>query len=122
LSNNNIQGAAGNNNTAGHRREREGRGQGPHAFNGTGALPAVNTSRSYTGSFDFEALLTSLHELFEHDRHLASQQESRRCGICYLYFAAEDLRYREAEGFYVCSGCAHALGKQTLPMIRRQQK
>jgi hypothetical protein len=120
LSNNHIQGNG--NNTSGQKREREGRGQGPHLFNGTGALPAVSTTRSYSGGFDFEAMLTSLHDLFTHDRQVASQQDSKRCGICYLYFTPEELQYREAEGFYVCSGCAQGLGKQTLPMIRRQQK
>jgi hypothetical protein len=121
LSNNHSQGTNGNN-IFGQRREREGRGQGPHAFNGTGALPPLNTTRSYSGGFDFEAMLTSLHELFAQDRQVASQQESKRCGICYLYFAPEELQYRESEGFYACAGCAQALGKQTLPMIRRQQK
>jgi len=126
LSNNHTQGSgtAGDNNLSGHRHEREGRSPGPYTFNGTGALPASNTSsaRSYPGSFDFEEMLVSLHDLFERDRQVASQQDSKRCGICYLYFSIGDLHYREEEGFYICSACERSLGKQTLPMIRRQQK
>lgn len=124
MSNNNIQGpgAAGSNNSSGHRREREMRFQSPHTFNGTGALPPVNTGRSYAGAFDFEEMIASLRELFARDRQIASQQDNKRCGICYLYFTANELVYREEEGFYVCSGCERALGKQTLHMIRRQQK
>ena len=67
-------------------------------------------------------MLVSLHELFEHDRQVASQPDATRCGICYLYFSVSELHYREEEGFYVCPGCSKVLGKQTLPMIRRQQK
>jgi hypothetical protein len=127
LSNNSNQGqgTAGGNNSSGHRREREMRFQSPHTFNGTGALPPVSTGnvgRSYAGGFDFEEMITSLRELFARDRQIASQQDNKRCGICYLYFTASELVYREEEGFYVCSGCERALGKHTLPMIRRQQK
>ncbi len=99
------------------------------ASNPTGALPVVvGTSRSYSsytghaGSFDFEAMLASLHELFEHDRQVASQQDARRCGICYLHFVVSELHYREEEGLYVCSGCEKAASKSQLPMVRRQQK
>jgi hypothetical protein len=124
LSNNHTQGpgGAGNQNPQGYRRERDGRGQSPNTFNGTGALPPVNAGRGYAGGFDFEAMIESLRELFARDRQVASQQDSKRCGICYLYFSGEELHYREEEGFYVCSGCAQTLGKQTLRMIRRQQK
>lgn len=122
MNNNHPQGAGGNNNGLGQRREREMRFQSPNTFNGTGALPPLTTGRGYTGSFDFEGLLTSLRELFAHDRQVASQQGGKRCGICYLYFTSEELHYREEEGFYICSGCERTLGKQTLPMIRRQQK
>jgi hypothetical protein len=115
-------GNTGNNNSAGYRYEREERAFGPNTFNGTGALPPVNAGRGYTGGFDFEEMLTSLRELFAYDRQLASQADSKRCGICYLYFMANELQYREEEGFYVCSNCEHTLGKQTLPMLRRQQK
>lgn len=116
-------GSAGNNNSSGSRREREERWHNAHASNGTGALPPVNTMRSsYTGAFDFEEMLSSLRELFAHDRQTASQLESKRCGICYLYFTVNELRYREEEGFYSCPGCERTLGKQTLPMVRRQQK
>ncbi len=98
------------------------------ASNPTGALPVVGSSRSYssytghTGSFDFEAMLVSLHELFEHDRQIASQQDARRCGICYLHFVVSELHYREEEGLYVCAGCEKAASKSQLPMVRRQQK
>src|SRR5205085_860623 len=98
------------------------------ASNVTGALPVVSAGstgsaeRSYSGSFDFEAMLISLHEVFEHDRQVASQQEARRCGICYLHFLAGELHYRDEEGFYVCGGCERAAGKYRMPMLRRQQK
>ena len=98
------------------------------ASNVTGALPVVSTGsggsaeRSYSGSFDFEAMLISLHELFEHDRQIASQQDARRCGICYLHFLVSELHYRDDEGFYVCVGCERAIGKHMVPMLRRQQK
>jgi hypothetical protein len=67
-------------------------------------------------------MISSLRDLFNHDRQIASQTESKRCGICYLYFLADELFYREEEGFYVCSNCERNLGKQNLPMVRRQQK
>lgn len=121
MSNNHTQGAS-NQNPQGFRRERDGRWQSPGPFNGTGAQSASNAGRSYAGGFDFEAMIDSLRELFAHDRQVASQQDSKRCGICYLYFNSEELRYREEEGFYVCPGCQQALGKQTVHMIRRQQK
>ena len=126
MSNNDIpaSGAAGGNNGAGHRRERDGRAANTHLSNSlnTGALPPMTTGRSYTGGFDFEEMIISLRELFTHDRQIASQSDNRRCGICYLYFIANDLHYREEEGFYVCLNCERALGKQHLPMVRRQQK
>lgn len=112
----------GNQNSGGYRYEREGRVPGSGIFNGTGALPPVNAGRGYTGGFDFEEMLNSLRELFAHDRQLASQPDSKRCGICYLYFVADNLHYREEEGFYICASCERTLGKQTLPMIRRQHK
>ena len=92
------------------------------ATNQTGALPIVSTSRSYSGSFDFDNLIASLRELFAQDRQVASQQEGTRCGICYLHFTVSSLTYREEEGFYVCQGCERGLGKNQIPMIRRQQK
>jgi hypothetical protein len=115
-------GSPGSNNSSGSRRDREGRLQNAQAFNGTGALPALNSGRSYTGGFDFEEMLSSLRELFAHDRQMASQPDNRRCGICYFHFTPNELHYREEEGFYVCSTCERSLGKQTLPMVRRQQK
>ena len=98
------------------------------ASNPTGALPVVGAGRGYssytghTGSFDFENMLVSLHELFEQDRQVASQQDARRCGICYLHFMVSELHYREEEGLYVCQGCEKAASKLQLPMLRRQQK
>ena len=98
------------------------------ASNVTGALPVLGTvtggergSSGYTGSHEFEYLLQSLHELFEQDRQIASQADATRCGLCYLYFPVTDLHYRE-EGFYICQGCEHALGKHSVPMVRKQQK
>jgi hypothetical protein len=124
LSNNYTSGSGGTgaNHPVGYRQERDIRASSPHIFNGTGSLPAVNAGRGYTGGFDFEEMLTSLRELFAHDRQLASQADNKRCGICYLYFIPNELHYREEEGFYVCANCERTLGKQTLPMIRRQQK
>ena len=92
------------------------------ATNGTGALPAINVTRSYSGSVDFDNLIASLRELFERDRQIASQQDGTRCGICYLHFTVSELHYREEDGLYVCPGCEKTLNKQHLPMIRRQQK
>ncbi len=123
LSTHHSQGA-NNNNAAGHRRERDPRAHSPNQYNGTtttGQLPTLNTTRSYSGSFDFEELIVSLRDLFTHDRQVASQTDNKRCGICYLYATSSELRYRE-EGFYVCASCERALSKQMLPMIRRQQK
>ena len=126
MSNNYIQGpgATGNNHQAGHRRDL--RTPASSGFNGTGALPApitnAGTGRSYTGAFDFEEMINSLRDLFAQDRQVASQQDSKRCGICYLHFNPNELLYREEEGFYVCSGCERSLGKYTLPMVRQQQK
>ena len=85
------------------------------------ATGAIGVERGYGSSFDFEQMIQSLHDLFEQDRQIASQQDSTRCGICYLHFSVTDLQYRE-EGFYVCTGCEGALGKHTLSMLRRQQK
>ncbi len=94
------------------------------ASNPTGALPVItSTGKTQSSSaFDFEAMLISLHELFEHDRQVASQPDTTRCGICYLFFSVSELNYRGEEGFYVCPGCERALGRLTLPMVRQQQK
>ena len=95
------------------------------ANNMTGALPALGLTgleRQYGSSaFDFEGLLQSLRELFEQDRQIASQQDATRCGVCYLHYPVNELFYRD-EGFYVCSGCERALGKQHMPMLHSQQK
>jgi hypothetical protein len=90
--------------------------------NNTGSLPAISSGRNYSGAFDFEAMIVSLHELFEHDRQVASQSDAARCGICYLYFSVGELHYREEEGFYVCPNCERQLGKYRLPMLRKQKK
>jgi hypothetical protein len=115
-------GAAGGNGSSGHRRERDARGHSPNIFNGTSTQPTGNVGRNYNGSFDFDEMLIALRELFVHDRQVASQAESRRCGICYLYFTVDELTYYEEEGFYACSSCERSLGKHRLPMIRQQQK
>ena len=96
------------------------------ASNVTGALPVLSPSsieaeHNRNGTSDFEQLIQSLRELFEHDRQVASQSDTTRCGICYLYFSAEDLTYRE-EGYYMCPACDSALGKQHITMLRKQQK
>lgn len=67
-------------------------------------------------------LIDSLRDVFVQDRTVASQGGTTRCGICYLHFPLAELEYREAEGYYVCSRCAQALGRTLLPMVRRQQK
>ena len=94
------------------------------ASNPTGALPVITSTgkTQSSSSFDFEAMLISLHELFKYDRQVASQPDATRCGICYLHFPVSELHYCDGEGFYVCPGCERALGKQTLPMLRHQQK
>lgn len=90
--------------------------------NNTGSLPVVGAVRGSSGPFDFEAMIDSLHELFERDRQVASQSDSARCGICYLYYPLSEVHYRENEGFYICASCERQLGKQQMPMLRRQQK
>jgi hypothetical protein len=67
------------------------------------------------------SLIDVLHELFAHDRTIASRGDSTRCGICYLHFPLNTLEYREAEGFFVCEACKRSLGHQQVMMIRRQQ-
>jgi hypothetical protein len=92
------------------------------ANNPTGMLPVVSPGRSAGGPFEVENLIASLKELFAQDRQIASQPDSARCGICYLHYTINDLKYREEEGFYVCPACERTLGKNTIPMLRRQQK
>jgi len=67
-------------------------------------------------------LIDALHDLFTHDRTIASQGSSSRCGICYFHYPLGELVYREAEGFYVCQACERALGGARVPMARRQQR
>lgn len=112
----------GENSSSGHRREQDTHIHSTTIFNGTGGAPLPGiTGRAYSGPVDLDDLIFSLRELFAHDRQIASQQESKRCGICYLYFTSTELHYRE-DGFYVCVNCARLLGKHLLPMVRRQQK
>ena len=108
---------AGNSNGSSFVNRREVR-----ASNDTGVLPIITTGRNYAGSLDLEKLITSLKELFAQDRQVASQQDSTRCGICYMHFTVSELYYRDEEGFYLCKGCERALGKIGVPMLRRQQK
>ncbi len=94
------------------------------ANNTTGALPALGSlgiERLQTSGFDFNHMIESLHELFEHDRLVASQPDSTRCGVCYLHFPIVELHYRD-EGFYICPTCSHVLGHQHVPMLRKQQR
>jgi hypothetical protein len=118
LSNQYIPGSGASGNGSSFVSRREAR-----ISNATGSLPVVGANRGYSpSSFDFESMIFTLRELFARDRQIASQPESTRCGICYLYFPIPDLHYREEEGFYVCPGCERALGKQVMPMLRSQQK
>lgn len=93
--------------------------------NGTGVLPsqemASTERRQPSTAFDFEQMVKSLHELFEHDRQIASQPNSMRCGICYLHFLLSELQYRN-EGYYICSGCSQTLGHQNVSMLHKQRK
>lgn len=117
MSNNHIDNSnpTGNGNTPTGRREVRNN-------NMTGALPPLNPSeRVRSGSSEFEQLIDSLHDLFEHDRQIASQSDATRCGLCYLHYSLSELHYRE-EGFYVCERCEKSLGNHAQPMIRRQQK
>ena len=110
-------GISSNNSSFASRREMR-------ANNTTGAFPVIGSlgiERVQTGGFDFNQMIQSLHDLFEHDRQVASQPDSTRCGICYLHFPVAELCYRD-EGFYVCPGCAHSLGNQRLFMLRKQQQ
>ncbi len=68
------------------------------------------------------ALIDDLRGVFQRDRSVASLPNCARCGVCYHYFMTDDLEYREAEGYYVCAGCAKLLGTTRLPMVRRQQR
>ncbi len=111
-------GASGNGHSFISRREMRGN----HT---TGALPILGPTtgveHGQAGTQEFENLIQSVRELFAQDRQMASQPDATRCGICYLHFSVDELHYRE-EGFYLCQGCERALGKQHLPMLRRQQK
>ncbi|MBA2283868.1 MAG: hypothetical protein H0W02_00140 [Ktedonobacteraceae bacterium] len=113
-SSNSGSGAAGNSGPPMHRRDMR-------ATNGAHSPLPASADRGYPGSFDFETMIASLRELFENDRHVASQSDSARCGVCYLYGYLSDLQYRE-EGFYVCHDCERTLGRQRVHMIRKQQK
>lgn len=67
-------------------------------------------------------LIDALHDLFSHDRAVASLGSASRCGICYFHFPLGELVYRESEGFYVCQPCERALAGARVPMVRRQQR
>ena len=71
---------------------------------------------------DVGKLIDALHAIFEQDRAIASQGSSQRCGVCFLHYPAEQLEYREGEGFYVCPACKRSLGNGPLMMVRRQQR
>ncbi len=123
MSTHHTSGSSSNNGASSHNNSLVSRRE-VRANNMTGALPSLGPSemeRSHSGTFSFEQLINSLHEQFAHDRQMASQPDATRCGICYLHFPVNELYYRD-EGFYVCHGCEHALGKQILPMVRKQQK
>jgi hypothetical protein len=117
---NNYTSGSGNGASDGSR-ELVSRREGHVSIN-TGQVPIVGPARSHPGSFDFEGMIEALRELFALDRQVASQPDSARCGVCYLHFTISELRYRDEEGFYVCRGCERLLGKQRMPMVRRQQK
>jgi hypothetical protein len=90
----------------------------------TGAFPLVGSfsiEKVQPGNFDFDQMIESLRDLFEHDRQVASQPDATRCGLCYLHFPIAELHYRD-EGFYICPGCAHCLGDHGVSMLRQQQK
>ncbi len=84
--------------------------------------PRYTRQRTPTPPGDLTDMLKSLRDLFARDRAIAAQPEARRCGICYLMFAPEEVTYREDDGCYVCAGCQKALGAQRMAMLRRQKK
>lgn len=110
-------GIGSNNSSFASRRENR-------ANNITGAFPVLGSfsvERVQPGNFDFNQMIESLHDLFEHDRQVASQPDSTRCGLCYLHFPVAELHYRD-EGFYLCPSCAHSLGNHRISMLRKQQR
>jgi len=110
-------GIASNNSSFASRRENR-------ANNITGAFPVLGSfsiERVQSGNFNFDQMIESLHDLFEHDRQVASQPDSTRCGLCYLHFPIVELHYRD-EGFYICPSCAHNLGNHRVSMLRKQQR
>jgi len=94
-----------------------------HNITGELSLPSTLDIERYSlsGTFDFEQMLLSLHDLFEQDRQVATQADATRCGICYLHFHLSELQFRE-EGYYICQECERNLGNQRLTMVRKQQK
>ena len=68
------------------------------------------------------ALIDDLRGIFQRDRAVASLPNGARCGVCYHYFVTDELEYHEAEGYYVCPGCAKLLGANRLPMVRRSSE
>ncbi len=67
-------------------------------------------------------MLDDLRESFIAYRAVSSRPDAGHCGVCYMAFPAEELRYREADGLYICPQCNAALQNQRIPMIRRQRK
>ncbi len=67
-------------------------------------------------------MLDDLRESFITYRAISSRPDAGHCGVCYMAFPAEELRYREADGMYICPKCSVTLQNQRMPMIRRQRK
>ncbi len=97
-----------------------------------GARPVANgnhpngtrhiTQRVATPPNALTPLLETLRALFSEDRGNGAHADAMRCGICYLTYHREFLRYHEAEGFYACQACEVALGSAQVHMVHRQRK
>lgn len=86
-------------------------------------LPGRHTTqRTPTPQGELSDLFESLRELFVRDRANGARGDAQRCGICYLTFPREQLRYREEEGFYACLDCETVITTQRIVMLRRQRK
>ncbi len=106
--------------------------QEPTADPQDGARPVANgnhpngtrhiTQRVATPPNALSPLLETLRALFSEDRANGAQADAMRCGICYLTYHREFLRYHEAEGFYACQACETALGSAQVHMVHRQRK
>ncbi len=80
------------------------------------------TQRVATPPNALTPLLETLRALFSEDRGNGVHADAMRCGICYLTYHREFLRYHEAEGFYACQACEVALGTAQVHMVHRQRK